>query len=195
MSKAFTTGQAARMCGVSIRTLKRWLERGEMTGYRLPGSGEWRIPRQELVSFMVRHGIPLGELASTPERRILVAGEETEVVNVLALDGRLEVEQAATGYEACLKAGELHPDVVIIDLATLGADGLELARTLRNNHTTRQAKILFITASLSPETASQMEALGHASLPKPIRMESLLSTFYRLAGLARPGPKVRPTRV
>lgn len=38
---------AARRCGVSERTLKRWLYDGKMAGLKTRG-GHWRIPESEI---------------------------------------------------------------------------------------------------------------------------------------------------
>ncbi len=59
--KVYTTTTAARACGVSPRTFANWFDAGLVKGYRLPG-GDRRIPAAELRAFMLREGIPLGEL-------------------------------------------------------------------------------------------------------------------------------------
>ncbi len=60
--KAYTTATAARVCGVCPRTIAKWFDAGLVKGYRLPG-GDRRIPAVALRTFMLRQGIPLGELA------------------------------------------------------------------------------------------------------------------------------------
>jgi two-component system response regulator VicR len=60
--KTYTTGQVAKNLGVSLSTVRRWLERGEIKGFRLPSAGGWRITRQELVNFMERNAFPVDEL-------------------------------------------------------------------------------------------------------------------------------------
>lgn len=44
-SYAFTTGQAAQICRVSINTIKRLFDSHQIRGYRIPGSQDRRIPR------------------------------------------------------------------------------------------------------------------------------------------------------
>ncbi len=61
-TKIYTTATAARVCKVSPRTIAKWFDTGLIGGYRLPG-GHRRIPAAELRTFMLRQGIPLGELA------------------------------------------------------------------------------------------------------------------------------------
>ena len=58
MNETLTSSEAARICGVSFRTVIRWIERNELQGYRLPGRGDYRVLATELRRFMKLHGIP-----------------------------------------------------------------------------------------------------------------------------------------
>jgi len=58
-----TTGDVATICKCSHDTVKRWLERGHLPGHRLTPQGQWRILPQDIVEFMERRGLPMGERA------------------------------------------------------------------------------------------------------------------------------------
>ena len=86
--KVFTTGQVAKICKVAPRTVSKWFDSGRLKGYRIPGSQDRRIPREQLIRFLKEHGMPLGELEeeewhkvmlqyaiSAPERRPISAAE------------------------------------------------------------------------------------------------------------------------
>jgi excisionase family DNA binding protein len=62
---AFTTSDIARICHHSRETVKRWLERGEIKGYRVGPSGHWRVIPQELASFLRRNRIPFPDSIET----------------------------------------------------------------------------------------------------------------------------------
>lgn len=53
-----TTGIVARHCGVSKVTVLRWIEKGNLTAFRLPG-GQNRIYRDDFFAFATRHSIPV----------------------------------------------------------------------------------------------------------------------------------------
>jgi len=53
-----TTGVVARHCGVSKVTVLRWIEKGNLTSFRLPG-GQNRIHRDDFFDFATRHSIPI----------------------------------------------------------------------------------------------------------------------------------------
>jgi two-component system, OmpR family, response regulator RpaA len=66
MKQVFTTGDVARICHVSPRTVSKWFDSGRLRGYRIPGSEDRRIPRADLITFMKTYGMPLGELDDVP---------------------------------------------------------------------------------------------------------------------------------
>jgi excisionase family DNA binding protein len=53
-----TTGAVARQCGVSKVTVLRWIEKGNLAAFRLPG-GQNRIHRDDFFSFAAKHHIPV----------------------------------------------------------------------------------------------------------------------------------------
>jgi excisionase family DNA binding protein len=57
--KAFTTNDIAGVCHHSRETIKRWLEKGEIKGYRVGASGHWRVLPKDLAVFLKNHEIPL----------------------------------------------------------------------------------------------------------------------------------------
>jgi hypothetical protein len=79
MSQVLTTGQAAKFCKVTTRTITQWFDIGRIKGYRLPstkpggGSTDRRIPVESLACFMRDSNIPIPEEL----RKLLPAGWET----------------------------------------------------------------------------------------------------------------------
>src|SRR5437016_10844924 len=58
----------------------------------------------------------------------------------LELDG-YRVSTAADGEEGLRKAGELHPDIIFLDIRLPKMDGFEVLRRLRSQETTRQIPV------------------------------------------------------
>jgi two-component system response regulator RpaA len=59
MKQTFTTGEVAKMINVATRTVAKWFDQGKLRGYRIPGSQDRRIPKEQLVRFLKDHGIPV----------------------------------------------------------------------------------------------------------------------------------------
>jgi len=52
LKRFFTTGEVARLCGLSQQTIIRCFDDGRLSGFKVPGSKFRRIPREELLRFL-----------------------------------------------------------------------------------------------------------------------------------------------
>ena len=139
MKKVFTTGQVAKICKVAPRTVSKWFDSGRLRGYRIPGSQDRRIPREQLIRFLKEHGMPLGELEEEEWHKILVIGAENlfidRVKELLPEDDDYKYEVANSGFEAGIQAESFHPDTIVIDLALGRSESIQITQNLRRNST------------------------------------------------------------
>lgn len=137
MKKVFTTGQVAKICKVAPRTVSKWFDSGRLRGYRIPGSQDRRIPREQLIRFLKEHSMPLGELEEEEWHKILVIGAERLFVDrlqeLLPESEDYKYEIANSGFEAGILAESFHPDTIIIDLSLGRSEALQIASNLRKN--------------------------------------------------------------
>ena len=85
----------------------------------------------------------------TKKERILVVDDEEDILELvrynLAGEG-FEVLLAETGEQAIKVAGSEQPDLIILDLMLPGINGIEVAKTLKNDARTRHIPIIMLTA-------------------------------------------------
>jgi DNA-binding NarL/FixJ family response regulator len=80
---------------------------------------------------------------------------------ILSADLRIEVVGlAASGEEAVQQAGELEPDVVLMDISMPGVDGVEATRRIRAG--IPAAQVLMVTGSDSRQDVDAARAAGAA---------------------------------
>jgi excisionase family DNA binding protein len=157
MKKVFTTGQVAKICKVAPRTVSKWFDSGRLRGYRIPGSQDRRIPREQLIKFLKEHGMPLGELEEEEWHKILVIGAEKLFVDrlkeLLPEDEDYKYEIANSGFEAGIQAESFHPDTIIIDLALGRSEAIQITANLRRNPAYEQTLIVGLASEdeASPE--------------------------------------------
>ena len=103
---------------------------------------------------------------------------------------------AHNGFQALDKARELHPDLVVTDLAVPGMDGFEFCRALQDSVATRDIPILAITGH--PQYLSDPSRISHAGiahvLMKPCDLDVMLRTLRQLlegSPVAAPRARVR----
>jgi excisionase family DNA binding protein len=160
MKKVFTTGQVAKICKVAPRTVSKWFDSGRLRGYRIPGSQDRRIPREQLIKFLKEHGMPLGELEEEGWHKILIIGAEKlfvdRVKELLPEDDDFKYELASSGFEAGIQAESFHPDTIVIDLAMGRSEGLQIAQNLRRNPQYEQTLIIALASEdeAAPESLS-----------------------------------------
>src|ERR1700710_2983501 len=107
LKDVLTTGEVAKICNVAPRTVSKWFDTGALTGYRIPGSKDRRIPLTQLIKFMKHHGMPLNGLM-TGATRVMIVDDEADIVEVLEKiledEAKYEVEVAKSGFMAGIMA-------------------------------------------------------------------------------------------
>src|SRR5215218_3017807 len=112
---SLTIAEAARTCGVSVSTIRRYLAAGRFPGAHqqpspIPGQrGLWRIPTQDLVAARLRSGqapIPGQELKNQPSSR-RTAGQPGDD-RVRELEHALELERTRRQAAEDLAAERAH---------------------------------------------------------------------------------------
>jgi len=180
--KFYSTGQIAKICGVSLSTAKRWIEQGELQGFRLPRSGDWRVPRQELLIFMEKNGFPLDDLKAPARKKVLVVDDDKRFLKlaqkVLSQKDDLDLQFSQNGYDACIKVGSFKPDLIILDVMMPDVDGFEVARIVTESKETENTSILFISGHLTDDVLDKLKEYSHHILAKPVSPDDLESTVF-----------------
>lgn len=82
--QTLTTGEVAKYCGVNFRTVIRWIERGHLDAYKLPGRGDNRIPVESFIGFLKGNNIPIPEELSPSGCTMLLLTTEDSFTSELA---------------------------------------------------------------------------------------------------------------
>ncbi len=59
MEKLYTVGEAARLLNVAPRTVSKWFDSGALQGHRIPGSLHRRFTKENILSFIEEHDLPI----------------------------------------------------------------------------------------------------------------------------------------
>jgi two-component system, cell cycle response regulator len=124
-------------------------------------------------------------MASGPLVLIVEDDPETRYYysTALAHDG-FDVTQAHNGYQALDKALERPPDLVLMDIAVPGLDGIELCRRLRSNPRTHDVPVLAVTGYENRHYEDRVRSAGaNQVLMKPCDPATLITEARRLLAL------------
>lgn len=186
MKKVFTTGQVAKICKVAPRTVSKWFDSGRLKGYRIPGSQDRRIPREQLIRFLKEHGMPLGELEEEEWHKVLIIGAERLFIDrlkeQLPENEDFKYEIANSGFEAGIMAESFHPDTIVIDLALGRSEALQIAANLRRNPQYEQTLMVALASEdeADPDSLKTQHQFSEA-FKKPFDIALLAERIRTLA--------------
>lgn len=184
MQEVLTTGEAARICGVNFRTVQRWIERGLLQAYKLPGRGDRRVLSGELHKFMLENSIPNRSVSAISlPRRVLIAEDEPAMAHAIERVLRragFETAIASNGFEAGAMLSSFNPGVMTLDLCMPGTDGMAVLRFLQTAMLPAPVKTLIVSADTEARMREALTLGAHGVLGKPFANDELLAAVGQL---------------
>ncbi len=180
-----TTGEVARICKVAPRTVSKWFDSGELGGYRIPGSKDRRIPRDELLAFMDKHGIPRNGLRSYKQRALVVSiggSSNADLEQVLA-EHNFEVHSADSAFAAGVLAERFKPQIIFWELEADSQSRGQIPWNIRVIAELHKTKVVALT---DRQEERELEDYGFDTCLSLAQDESRLSGLIReLAAIAK----------
>lgn len=135
MKQSFSTSEVARYCHVTADTIRKWAEAGRIKVFKTPG-GHRRIRREELLRFLRENSIPVHADLSSAGVKVLIVDEDPSVVNVVTRflersQNNFLIHASSDAFEAGYQVATFRPDIVFLQLALPGVDGLDVCRKLK----------------------------------------------------------------
>ncbi len=170
-----STRQAAKLLGVSVRTIQLWVEQGLLSAWKTPG-GHRRIVQQSLLSLLnKRQGLQ-------PLAHLLCVNLDADLFKLLQLLCQqwhfpVELQHARNAVDALLMMGEQKPQLVLMLANQQGIDMPMLQQEL----TRHQVKLALLSAE-DPQPALAMEVIWLKQPFEPLQFKTELQKllFARL---------------
>ena len=130
---------------------------------------------------------------SAPRKKKILIVDDSRV-NLRLLDKILSgvgynVIQATNGADAVRTAKDTKPDLIVLDIAMPGIDGLQAACLLRNDSTTKNIPIIFASSLIKKHQRTKKNVFpGSSFLPKPYNKNILLREIREHLAGSRPHP-------
>jgi excisionase family DNA binding protein len=158
-----TTGEVAKICNVAPRTVSKWFDKGQLKGYRIPGSKDRRIPLNELVRFMKVHNMPITGLPVGKIRIVIVDGNNGSAENlaeILKSKGDYEIQTVSNNFESGLVAQKFMPHVMLINLLSENISANQICSTIRSDEDLQTIKMIAVANQLSDTETSALLQKG-----------------------------------
>lgn len=182
--KTLTSGDIANYLDVTQRTVIRWINSGQLKGFKLPGRGNNRIQVVDFIKFLKNNAMPIPDQLqhelNPVSVNILLIDDESAVLRAMTRALKplnLKVYSAADGFHAGLLLQQLHPAIVVLDLNMPGMDGFAVIRYIRDEQKNSNIRILVVSA-LADQQLDHAIAIGaDAVLSKPFSNAQLRKTI------------------
>ncbi|MBF0382664.1 MAG: response regulator [Magnetococcales bacterium] len=152
-----TTTEAARLLGVSQRTVHNWVEQKKMPSWKTSG-GQYRIPKNVVDVIFQQRKAALDESDVSTSISLLVV--EDDSVMLTFYDSMFQtwglpinIVTAVNGFDALIQVGKNIPNIIITDLLMPNMDGIEMVRALREKPELDDTIIVVVTVLKPDEIA------------------------------------------
>lgn len=176
--KTLTTGEIAQFCDVNQRTVIRWIDRGDLKGFKLPGRGNNRVLEQDFVAFLKKSGMPVPEqFESDLPDSVLIVDDEPQVAAAISRVLRragIQSSIATDGFSAGSLLMKERPKLMTLDLSMPGLDGYDVIRFVRQSAEISNTKILVLSALNDPCLNKALECGADAVMQKPFDNDELV---------------------
>lgn len=183
----FTTGQVAQYCGVHFRTVIRWIQRGELRAYRLPGRGDHRVSIGDLVAFLEKNRMRVPDellvgSGSTKKVALIVEDEPSMARSIVRLlhQQKFETLIAKDGFQAGIHLGNASPMLMTLDLKMPGMNGFDVLKVVRAREELGAMKILVISGDAQENLKKALREGADAVLPKPFTRTQFLEKLVKI---------------
>ncbi len=197
----YTTIEVASLLGLAVRSVQLMVDRGELDAWKTPG-GHRRISRASVERWLAeRRGGATRPADAAPARagarrapRVLLIEDSVHFQNLVRLlvgqkFPQVELQVADEGFAGLAMAGQLQPDVLIVDILLPGIDGATLITSLRSHPQFRRSRLIVITSL--DEAQREPYAFALADVPvvhKPELVAQLPGLLADALGTAAASP-------
>jgi excisionase family DNA binding protein len=188
-SRSYTTIEVAKRLGVSLQTVQRWVDAGQLKAWKTLG-GHRRIDAESAELLFKAQEDQIGSLP--PE----LPPEPAPVTAVIVDDNHMDrelltflvrkalpharIEVAENGFQGLVTIGRVSPDIVITDINMPHMNGLEMIRNLLSDTAIRPRTLVAIS-SLSKQGLAELGSLppGVLFLRKPLEERLLIAALQQ----------------
>jgi len=184
-TEKMSTFQAAKMLGISIRTVQQWMEKGLLNGCKTPG-GHRRVNASEVRALAEKR-----QREKSPSKlvacKVLIIEDDPDICRLYEMMSKVwrtptSIQFAHDDLQGLIAMGEFQPNFVIVDLNIPLVDGFHLIKTLSAQFNANTQRYCVVTGLGHDEIHKRGELPKNCPIfGKPIdfpELEKLIAKAY-----------------
>ena len=173
----------SRILGVHRVTVTNWIKKGAIKAIRTPG-GRYRVSRDDLITFLDAHGMPIPAFLRVKEKKLVVAVDDDEMIlNLLEhffstddMPYMYKLETFSNPIDAAFFIGDRKPDLIILDLLMPELNGFNMTEKIQQ--ASSRSKIIVLTGHATGDNLAKLKKYSiSAVLTKPVDLKTLKKTI------------------
>ncbi len=191
VNKSYSSGDVAKICNVTPRTIIRWISAGKLAAFKLPGRGNNRIAEDDLIAFLQANAMPVPQdLIKVEERHCIIVGSDKHFIRHVKRIGRdadYVTHVVSDPFEAGLHIASKQPALVVLDEHAFAENAKTTASKIKQTLSQNTEVIVFEDAHISPNkmkdlSSAVVEEEGIYCLYKPLNINLFAQTIEAMQG-------------
>ncbi len=181
--ESYSSIDLARILGIHRVTVTNWIKKGALKAIRTPG-GRYRVSKEDLISFLDAHGMPIPAFLRVKEKKLVVAVDDDEMILTLLeeffstddMPYIYKLETFSNPIDAALFIGDQKPDLILLDLLMPELSGFDMAEKIQK--ASPHSQIIVLTGYATDENIAKLKNYNiYAVIPKPLNLKILKKTI------------------
>lgn len=191
MNKSYSSGDVAKICNVTPRTIIRWISAGKLNSFKLPGRGNNRVAEDDLIAFLHANQMPIPEtLVKIEDRHCIIVGSDKHFirhVKRIVRDADYVTQVVSDPFEAGLHIASKRPALVVLDEHAFENDAHTTASQIKQILKGNIEVIVFEEGHISTSKTQEHQQMlppqeGIYRLYKPLNINLFAQTIETMQG-------------
>ena len=182
-NERYSSIDLSRILGIHRVTVTNWIKKGALKAIRTPG-GRYKVSREDLISFLNAHGMPIPAFLRVKEKKLVVAVDDEEMIlNLLEkffstndMPYMYKLETFSNPIDAAFFIGDQKPDLILLDLLMSELNGFNMAEKIQQ--ASPHSQIIIMTGYATDENLARLKNYDiYAVITKPVNLKILKKTI------------------
>lgn len=188
--KSLNVEDFSRYCGVSLKTVMRWIKNGEINVESHTRGHDYKINIDNLSRIKFENNSHIysnQDYTATNKSKVLIVDDDENILNYIGPVFRkngFETFFSTNAYEAMILLHDEQPLIITLDLNLSDTSGLEVIKMINDLGVNQNIWIIVVSAGSESELQSAVNYGADFYLAKPIQRKDLDKIINKIASEA-----------